>query len=218
MKLKDPAMLIFPAEFLLETSFMTDKEVGKYIKLLCELHHHGHLSKEKILRICEEQNKEIFDCLAVDEDGLYYHPRMEYEAQKRSKYRESRADNARSKATKLGKNEEKTEEEKKNYGEFNNVMLTDAEYEALREKFPSSYASRIKRMSYYLKSTGATYDNHYATLLSWDMKEDERREKMGSSFSSYDVDDFFNAALERSTRELEREIAENKRRSASSEM
>ena len=53
------------------------------------------------------------------------------------------------------------------YGAFDNVMLTDTEYNAFVEKFPEDYADRIDELSIYLATSGKEYKNHYATLLSF---------------------------------------------------
>ena len=56
------------------------------------------------------------------------------------------------------------------YGEFNNVKLTDDEYEKLVDRFPMDYQDRIEELSVYLKKSGRKYKSHYATILSWDRK------------------------------------------------
>ena len=58
-------------------------------------------------------------------------------------------------------------EEKIYYGQYKNVLLTDEEYKQLQEEFPSDYREKIDRLSEYMKSTGKTYDCHYATIRSW---------------------------------------------------
>jgi DNA-binding PadR family transcriptional regulator len=68
---------------------------------------------------------------------------------------------------------------KRKYGEFENVLLSDTEYEKLKQQNLLNY---IDTLSLYLKSKGKKYKNHYATILSWNRKEkkqtsqkDERR-------------------------------------------
>lgn len=78
------------------------------------------------------------------------------------------------------KEEEKEEEEKKNnnkkevrhkYGEYENVLLSDSEYEKLKTEFPSDYQERIENLSSYIASTGKTYKNHLATIRNWARKD-----------------------------------------------
>ena len=61
---------------------------------------------------------------------------------------------------------------KKSYGEFKNVLLTDEEYEKLKERF-NDYEEKIENLSYYLKSKGDKYKSHYGTILNWARKEEK---------------------------------------------
>ena len=64
---------------------------------------------------------------------------------------------------------------KRKYGEFQNVLLTDEEYQKLKDKFGTEEAkSLIEKLSSYLASRGKRYKSHYATILNW-----QRREKEG---------------------------------------
>ena len=38
---KDPAFLFYPSDFLTGTMFMTNEQIGIYIRLLCSQHQHG---------------------------------------------------------------------------------------------------------------------------------------------------------------------------------
>ena len=92
-KQKDPAFLFYPTEFMLECSLMPDDEVGKYIKVFCNFHVHGHLSEKEIERICDGHYDSIFSKLLKDENGLYYHLRMEHELHRRKCYVGNRMQN-----------------------------------------------------------------------------------------------------------------------------
>lgn len=73
--------------------------------------------------------------------------------------------------------EKKKKEVKHKYGEFDNVLLTDVEYNKLQERFPHDLKSRIERLSGYVASTGKSYKSHYATVINWakkDKPEDSR--------------------------------------------
>jgi len=54
--------------------------------------------------------------------------------------------------------------EKKSYGEFNNVLLTDEEYAKLEK---SNLLMYIETLSSYIASKGKKYKSHYATILTW---------------------------------------------------
>ena len=53
------------------------------------------------------------------------------------------------------------------YGFYNNVLLTDDDYQKLTEEFPHDYTDRIERLSEYIASTGKKYKNHLATIRNW---------------------------------------------------
>lgn len=74
-----------------------------------------------------------------------------------------------------------SKEEKKKYGEFENVLLTDAEYAKLTLKFGDSLSSLIERLSSYVASKGRRYSSHYATLLTWSRREEEKTNNKGKS-------------------------------------
>ena len=61
-----------------------------------------------------------------------------------------------------------TKKIKKTYGEFQNVFLTDEEYEKLKEK---NLLPLIETLSSYMASKGKKYKSHYATILTWNRKE-----------------------------------------------
>ena len=78
----------------------------------------------------------------------------------------------------------KPKPEKKRYGEFNNVLLTNDEYNKLSERFGTAKAEAyIERLSGYLESKGAKYQSHYATMLNWERK-DRGKDKDGRQESS----------------------------------
>jgi predicted phage replisome organizer len=64
---------------------------------------------------------------------------------------------------------------KKKYGEFQNVLLTDEEYEKLKERFNSSLSGMIENLSTYMTSKGKKYASHYATLLNWERREEKEK-------------------------------------------
>ena len=78
---------------------MTDEEIGQYIKLLCLQHQKGHLKEKDMLNICKTYNEDIFSKFKKDEEGNYQNERLEYEANKRKAYSESRRNNRKKKET-----------------------------------------------------------------------------------------------------------------------
>ena len=60
------------------------------------------------------------------------------------------------------------------YGEFNNVLLTDKEYQKLIERFGNQQTKDlIEKLSAYLASKGKRYKSHYATILNWQRRDKE---------------------------------------------
>lgn len=95
--MKDPAFLFYSSDFLSGTMLMTNEDVGKYIRLLCLQHQKGHLKEKEMLSICGNYNEDIFNKFKKDEEGNYYNERLEYEANKRKAYSESRRNNRKKK-------------------------------------------------------------------------------------------------------------------------
>lgn len=94
---KDPAVLLYTSDFLSGTYTMTDEQVGKYIRLLCLQHQQGKLSKEDMLSICKAYDEKIWSKFE-EIDGYFLNKRMAEEADKRSRFTESRRNNAKKKA------------------------------------------------------------------------------------------------------------------------
>ena len=60
------------------------------------------------------------------------------------------------------------------YGLYENVLLTDEDYQKLIAEFPHDYSDRIERLSEYIASTGKKYKSHLATIRSWARKDTQR--------------------------------------------
>ena len=72
---------------------------------------------------------------------------------------------------KLNKTKHKKENIKKKYGENENVLFTDEEYEKVKAYFPNDYEKRIQNLDDYIQSKGAKYKDFVATLKNWARKE-----------------------------------------------
>lgn len=83
--------------------------------------------------------------------------------------------------------EKEIEREKKptkhKHGEYQNVLLTDAELEKLKQEYPD-YLERIERLSEYIASSGKAYKSHYATIRAWARKDKEKAKPKGTGFSN----------------------------------
>lgn len=60
------------------------------------------------------------------------------------------------------------------FGRYNNVYLTDKEYNGLLMAIPNVEAV-IDKLSEYMKSTGKHYDSHEATIRKWAREDEEKR-------------------------------------------
>jgi uncharacterized protein YdaU (DUF1376 family) len=94
---KDPAFLFYSSDFLTGTSFLTNEQVGMYIRLLCHQHQNGHLKEKDILKICGSRDEDIFEKFEKDSEGLFFNERLDTEISKRKAYSESRANNRKKK-------------------------------------------------------------------------------------------------------------------------
>lgn len=74
------------------------------------------------------------------------------------------------------KRKEEKQASKHNYGVNQNVLLTDDELAKLKDAYPD-YEERIDSLSYYMKSTGKKYADHYMTILSWARREEKGQSK-----------------------------------------
>jgi len=94
---KDPAFLFYTGDFSTGTQFLTDEQVGKYIRLLMAQHQHGRLSEKQVIFICKSIDNEIMFKFKKDEFGFYYNERLESEVFKRKAFSESRSNNKKGK-------------------------------------------------------------------------------------------------------------------------
>lgn len=68
---------------------------------------------------------------------------------------------------KLNETKHIKENKKKKYGENQNVLFTDEEYEKVKAYFPNDYEKRIQALDDYIQSKGAKYKDFVATLKNW---------------------------------------------------
>jgi len=81
---KDPAFLFYPSDFLTGTMFMTNEQIGIYIRLLCSQHQHGGLIN-KIAFNSLVQEHEILRIKFIETNEGYYNERLALVMQKRNK-------------------------------------------------------------------------------------------------------------------------------------
>lgn len=71
------------------------------------------------------------------------------------------------------------------YGEYSNVLLSDADLAKLKAEFPTDWEVRIDRLSAYMESKGKTYKNHLATIRNWARRDSESQSKRAGRNESH---------------------------------
>ena len=74
-------------------------------------------------------------------------------------------------------------EKRRQYGEYKNVLLSDADMEKLKAEFPTDWQSRIDNLSSYMASKGVSYKNHLATIRNWARKDGVKAQQKPSGLS-----------------------------------
>ena len=201
--MKDPAFLFYSNDFLSGTMLMSNEEVGIYIKLLCLQHQQGHLKEEDMLSI--GATKKVFSKFIKDDDGNYYNERLEYEANKRKSYSESRKNNRKKKETyekdmlnicnsyeehmeneneNINKNNIKNNSKKDSKGKKEEekihfadfVIMTNVEHEKLVSTYGTEFTDQcIEILDNYKGSKGKEYKSDYRAILSWVVDEAKKR-------------------------------------------
>ena len=177
----DDLTLLFLKKFLIP--FDSGVVVIKHWKI------HNYIAKD---RYRETKYKEEKATLQLDENNSYttcIQPVYELETQDRlGKVRlvEESIDICDSDESPSASKSKKPVKHK--YGEYNNVLLTDAELEKLKTEY-SDYEERIERLSSYVASTGKSYKSHYATIRNW-ARKDKLPTQMSAAKPQNSTDDF----------------------------
>lgn len=177
--MKNPAVLFYTSDFITGTMFMSNEEVGAYIRCLCMQHQKGHLSNDEMLQICGDKLLEkVSSKFKKDSKGFYYNKRMDEEIEKRENYSKSRANNRKSKKTyekdmkKISKTyEEHMENENENINENeNNKRFTKPTLEDIQEycKSRNNNIDPYKFYEYYETNNWKDKDNKQ--IKNWKQK------------------------------------------------
>lgn len=81
---KDPAFLFYPSDFLTGTMFMTNEQIGIYIRLLCSQHQHGG-TIDKVSFNSLVANHDIIRTKFIETDLGFYNLRLMEEMELRNK-------------------------------------------------------------------------------------------------------------------------------------
>lgn len=97
---KDPAVLLYTADFLTGTAHFTHEELGAYTRLLFNQQQRGGLSLDFIKRICGVSFDHIWPVIREKfiekPPGIFFNERMVSEVERRKKYSDGRKKNLKS--------------------------------------------------------------------------------------------------------------------------
>lgn len=85
----------------------------------------------------------------------------------------------------LGEDKEPPKPTRHKYGLYENVLLTDEDYQKLVAEFPHDYSERIERLSEYIASTGKKYKSHLATIRAWARKDTTQKPASNKSSNPF---------------------------------
>ena len=78
-----------------------------------------------------------------------------------------------------------TAPKKHKYGEHQNVLLTDEEYDKLQERFPSDYSAKIETFSEAIARKGYKYKSHYLAILDWARRDAKKAPQQTASSNPF---------------------------------
>ena len=78
----------------------------------------------------------------------------------------------------------KNKKNKNIYGAYQNVKLTDEEFEKLKTEFPD-WQERIENLSEYIDSVGDKYKNHLSTIRRWARKDQKKKPTWNDAQAGY---------------------------------
>ena len=82
------------------------------------------------------------------------------------------------------------------YGEFQNVLLTDDEYERLEKKYGASLLDQIEELSIGLASKDYKYKNHCAAIHAWARRDNGQRPNTSQRYTGRHIEEDSNKLKE----------------------
>lgn len=68
-------------------------------------------------------------------------------------------------------------DEKKSYGQYQNVFLSEIEYQDLLKTLGDKINEYVERLSTYMKSNNRIYEDHKATIINWYLNDNKYKSK-----------------------------------------
>lgn len=191
---KDPTIPFYAQDFYIDTLQWSEAEVGAYTRLLCTLWINGFCYNSAIeLAMVSPLAKHVVDKYSDKfvfyDDNKFSSKRLEEERAKRIRNRELRSSagkkgaekrwqkgskgNSKQYGKKIAKvNERENEKKMKRYGEYKNVLLTNKQYNDLKDKVDDRNGW-IKIMDEAIEEKGNIWHikNFYLAILKWYKKD-----------------------------------------------
>ena len=103
---KDPAFLFYSSDFLTGTMFMSNEQIGLYIRMLCAQHQHDGRIDTNVLRTqCDSiTNGQVVYSKFKHDDRGSYNPRLELEMERRREKSRKAAESVMNRWNKKDKN------------------------------------------------------------------------------------------------------------------
>ncbi|HUX61297.1 MAG TPA: hypothetical protein VMV32_08285 [Ignavibacteriaceae bacterium] len=161
--MKDPSFLFYPADFLTGTMFMSNEDIGIYVKLLCAQHQHGGIIEKTAFNSLVKENSIVRTKFIESEEG-FFNKRLMIEMEKRSIKSTNLSANA-----KLRWEKEKQKEYKSNAIALDmNMPTVDRDINDNKDKNPSKKAheeiKKEKELEIKFELFWATYPRHVSKV------------------------------------------------------
>ncbi len=191
--MKSPAFQFYAQDFLTGVMYLTNEEVGIYIKMLAKQWTDGKIPKKRLGLFVgydwvnlSEEIKEKF----TDKGEYVINERLEIEREKKSNFLKKQSENGKkggrpSKSNKLKnpndtqinplEEEDEKEEEYVIDKDYENVKIKKAEMFKLIDKYShDGFLWMVDKLSNYKLSSGKKYKSDYGAINSWVAKEWEK--------------------------------------------
>lgn len=138
---KDPAFLFYPGDWLGGTIGMTLEQKGAYMEILIMQFNRGHMTEHMIRHTIGHNWVILKDKFRMDNEGLWYNERLEFEKEARKSFVTSRRNNISGANQYTKKTPPKTGHTTSRMEDEDNNSIT-VDYKAIFEKFRKLYPGK----------------------------------------------------------------------------
>ena len=168
---KDPAFLFYYQDFIVGTTFMTNEQVGAYIKTLCHLADKGQITDKQLLMVCGdvETAGAILEKLQVLKDGVFYSERLNEEVEKRKNFSESRRKNRKAKNT--SETYDKHMEDENENEDINRIEIREEIFKSEVQNFKNYPTAMLNEfIEYWTEPNKSGSRMKFEMEKTWDLK------------------------------------------------